>query len=228
MKPVKLLAPTGLAMLLAACGVPAQTSQAVAFAHKGDLVQSVTATGTTVSANQAKLSFKIPGKLATVSVSAGDQVTQGQVLAELESSDLQAAVQQAQAGRQLAQAGVDSAQAKVAQVLAGAKPENIAEANAAADSAKQKLADMQAGGRPEQVGQAQAQLDAAQQKLQALQNGSRQEQVQQAQAVLAGAQAKLQALKDGPRPEQIALFQRQIDVAKNNLYAAQVLSLIHI
>ncbi|MBV9120339.1 MAG: efflux RND transporter periplasmic adaptor subunit [Chloroflexi bacterium] len=209
------------ALVLSGCGVPASATLPSATVKKGDLIQTATASGTSVAQNQAKLSFKTAGKLAKLDVNAGDMVTAGQVLAELDPADLQAAAQQAESAKQAADAAVGAAQARVQQLLASAKPENIAQANAAADSARAKLQDMLAGGRPEQVSQAQSQLDAAQQKLQAVQNGSRQEQIQQAQAAVQAAQAKLQALQNGPRPEQVAVLQKQIDAAKNALYAAQ-------
>ena len=194
--PPKPAAALSLAFVLAACGAPVQPASATASVRKGDLVQTVTASGTTVAASQAKLSFKVPGKLARLAVSAGDLVSDGQVLAELDPTDLQVALQQAQAGRQAAEAAIAGAQAKVQQLIASAKPETIAQANAAADATRQKLQQVEKGARPEQV--------------------------QQAQAAVQAAEAKLRALKDGPRPEQVAVFQRQIDVAKNNLYAMQI------
>ena len=212
----------GTLLLLTACGVPSDSVPGTATVQKGNLTQTASAAGTTVAARQSKLSFSIAGKLAKLDVGAGEQVAAGQVLAELDPADLKSALQQAQAGQQAAQAGVAAAEAKVQQLLASAKPENIAQANAGSDSARAKLQDMVNGGRPEQVAQAQAQLDAAKQKLQLAQNGARQEQVQQAQATLQAAQAKIQALQNGPRPEQVAVLQKQVDTARNNLYAAQI------
>ncbi|MDE3074001.1 MAG: efflux RND transporter periplasmic adaptor subunit [Chloroflexota bacterium] len=182
-------------MLLAACGAAASSAPGTAKVTRGNLVQTVSASGVVVSGTQAKLSFQVAGKIAKVDVAAGDTVKAGQVLAELDSSQLQAAVKQAEAARDAASAGVATAQAKAQQIQAGARPENVAQANAAVDIANQKLQDMLKGGRPEQVGQAQAQLDQA--------------------------QAKLQALKNGPRPEQVAILQQQVETAKNALYGAQ-------
>lgn len=212
----------GTVLLLTACGVPSDSTPGFATVRKGNLTQTATATGTTVAASQSKLSFTIAGKLAKLDVAAGDQVSQGQVLAELDTADLTSALQQAKAGQQAAEAGVSSAQSKVQQLIATARPENIAQANAGADAARAKLQDMLNGGRPEQVAQAQSQLDVANQKLQLVQNGARKEQVEQAQAGLQAAQAKLQALQNGPRPEQVAVLQKQVETAKNSLYAAQV------
>ncbi len=192
------LLPAALAatLALAGCGAPSEAPPATATVRKGNLTQAVTASATSVASSQAKLSFKVPGKLAKIDVNPGDRVAEGQVLAELDPGDLQSALQQAQAGKQAAEAAVAGARAKVQQLLASAKPENVASAKAAADAARQKLEQVEKGARPEQV--------------------------QQAQAAVQAAEAKLQALKNGPRPEQVAVLQRQIDVAKNNLYAAQI------
>lgn len=209
------------AVLLAACGQPSATSLPTATVQKGNLLRTVTASGATVASTQAKLSFRVPGKIASIKVSAGDTVSAGQVLASLDTTDLQAAVRQAQAAEDAARAGVAAAQARVEQMLQSAKPATIAQAKAAADAARQRLQEMLNGGRPEQIAQAQAQLDAANQKLQLVQSGARSQQVQQAQAGLQAAQARLQALKNGPRPEQVAVLQQQVQAAKDALYAAQ-------
>jgi HlyD family secretion protein len=220
--PQNVMALAGAVVLLSACGVPSDSVPGAATVNRGNLVQTVNASGTTIAASQAKLSFNVPGKLVKINVSSGDQVSEGEVLAELDSTDLKAALQQAQAAQQGAQAAVAVAQAKVQQLLSSAKPETIAQANAAADSAQAKLQDMLNGGRPEQVAQAQAQLDIAKQKLQLAESGARQEQIQQAQSGVKAAEAKLQALRNGPRPEQVAVLQKQVETAKNGLYAAQV------
>lgn len=204
----------GLTALLAACGQPAFTVPGTATVKKGNLSQTVGASGVSVAATQSKLSFQVAGKISAVNVAAGDTVTPGQVLARLDRTALQDSVQQAQAALALAQAKVD-------QLQQSAKPATIAQAQAAQDAASQKLSQMLAGGRPEQVAQAQAQVDAANQKLQQV-TATDQQLIAQAQANLQAGQAKLQALKNGPRPEQVAVLQQQVAIAKNNLYTAQI------
>jgi HlyD family secretion protein len=206
-------------VLIAGCGAPPSSPSATVA--RGDLSQTVHAAGTVLTATQTKLGFKAGGRIASIDVAVGDTVPKGQVLAELDTTDATVAVHQAQAASQVARAGVAMAQAKLDQVLAGARPETIAQANALANIAREKLRDLLAGGRPEQVAQAQADLDAAQQKLDLALGGARQEQVQQARAGLQQAQAKLQALQNGPRPEQVAVLQEQVEAAKNALYTAQ-------
>src|SRR5947207_1939237 len=82
-------------LFLAGCGQPPNPPSATV--SKGDIAQTIHAAGTTVSASQAKLGFKVGGRLAKVSVAVGDTVTAGQVLAQLDTSDYDVALQQAQA-----------------------------------------------------------------------------------------------------------------------------------
>ncbi len=181
--------------LLAGCGTTSPAATATAKVTQGNLIQTVSATGTSVTATQAKLTFKLSGKIAAVKVGAGDSVRLGQVLAQLDPVDLQTALQQAQAADDSAKAAVGVAQARVAQLQQSAKPETIAGANAAVDAANQRLAQVTV---------------------------SDQQQINQAQAAVQAAQAKLQALQNGPRPEQIAVIKQQVATAKNSLYTQQI------
>jgi RND family efflux transporter MFP subunit len=70
----------------------------------------VTASGYIVARHRATLSAKVPGRLGWLGVEEGSRVQKGQILARLESSDLQAARDQTDA--QLAQAATDLARAE--------------------------------------------------------------------------------------------------------------------
>ncbi len=61
------------------------------------LVRSITVTGTLAAEDQVALGFKVPGRLAEVSVDLGSPVTQGQVVARLIPTDYELRVQQAEA-----------------------------------------------------------------------------------------------------------------------------------
>lgn len=63
--------------------------------QRGDVKKVITATGTVDYQNVVTLSFDQPGKLVALNVQAGDTVKKGQVLAELDTSDLQTAVEEA-------------------------------------------------------------------------------------------------------------------------------------
>ena len=70
---------------------------------KGSVIQSVAVSGSVAASNQTKLTFKSTGKVAAVYVSVGQQVTAGQPLAKLDTTDLDAALAQAQANLVTAQ-----------------------------------------------------------------------------------------------------------------------------
>ena len=109
----------GLGVLLLGGGIwayqhftakPASASVILGKVQKGDVRKVITATGTVNYQQAIPLTFQQAGKLTALHVKAGDPVKQGQVLAELDSSDLENAVKQAQAN-------VLSAQAKLQQTL---------------------------------------------------------------------------------------------------------------
>lgn len=70
---------------------------------KGSVIQSVAVAGSVAAMNQTKMSFKTSGKIAAIYVSVGQQVTAGQQLAKLDTTDLEAALAQAQASLVTAQ-----------------------------------------------------------------------------------------------------------------------------
>jgi HlyD family secretion protein len=70
---------------------------------KGSVIQSVAVSGSVAASNQTKMSFKTAGKIAALYVSVGQQVTAGQPLAKLDTTDLETALAQAQANLVTAQ-----------------------------------------------------------------------------------------------------------------------------
>lgn len=70
---------------------------------KGSVVQSVAVSGSVAAMNQTKLTFRTSGKISDIYVSVGQQVTAGQPLAKLDTTDLEAALAQAQANLVTAQ-----------------------------------------------------------------------------------------------------------------------------
>ena len=63
---------------------------------KGNLIATVASSGLVASASQVALSFGSTGTVKQVYVKLGDQVKKGQVLAELDSTDLQFALANSQ------------------------------------------------------------------------------------------------------------------------------------
>ena len=72
----------------------------------GTVSSSVTGTGTLVPAQQVNVGFRTVGTLNEVDVRVGDHVTAGQVLARIDTSQLDVALQQAQASLAMAQANL--------------------------------------------------------------------------------------------------------------------------
>ena len=151
-------------------------------ASVGTVQVTVSATGPIVAPTSIPLSFKSSGKLSEVDVSVGQTVTAGQVLAKVDTTDLQAAVDQAQAT--LAQQ-----QANLAKLQAGATPEAIAAAQAQVDAAQVTLDNAQKSLAAAQtsanatVESAQADVNSAQVNLTSAQNTLVQTQAQADAAV---------------------------------------------
>ena len=70
----------------------------------GDMISTVSATGTIQPEDDVSLIFKAAGRVGEVLVKEGDSVTAGQVLARLETSDLDLAQAQAEIGLSISQA----------------------------------------------------------------------------------------------------------------------------
>jgi HlyD family secretion protein len=78
------------------------------------ITQSVSVAGSIAAQSQTKMSFKTNGKISAVYVSVGQQVTAGQALAKLDTTDLEAALAQAQSNLTTAQNNYNRAAASVA------------------------------------------------------------------------------------------------------------------
>lgn len=155
---------------------------------------------------ESSVATKVQGRVLSVLVREGDRVTRGQVLARLDTRDLDAAVGQAQAGVNVASVGVRNSRV-------------AAEMEAAMSAAR--IAQAEAG-----VSNAQSAVQSAMARLQLVQSGPRRQEkaqavlaVQQAQSGLTLAQKNLARMKalcdDGAiSRQQLDLYQSQYDVAK--------------
>ena len=110
---------------------------------RGNLIQTVTATGEVDSAHDINLSFRQSGRLAEINVEEGNLVKAGQVLAKINSSAIQAQIDQAKAN-------VRAAQANLEQIKAGASAEDINVSQAQVQKAQSDLTNLQSQ-RDEQV-----------------------------------------------------------------------------
>ncbi len=189
--------------------VPTQTAKVT----RSTITAGVNATGAAVSTSTARLVFKGDGRVESVLVGVGDQVEAGQVLARMETGDLQIGVRQAQTG-------LLAAEAKLQQVQAGARPEDVVAAQAALEASRLRLQGIQQS-RPEDVAAARAAVDAAEAKLAAMADGGRSEDVDAAQAGVSSASAKLTALRAGPTDSDAVAARSAVESAQANLTSAR-------
>ena len=110
----------------------ATVQYATQVATMGTVTQSVAISGNLASAAETDLDFNASGKVNAVTVSAGQSVAAGQVLATLDTTSLQAALTQAQAT-------LSSAQAKLSQDEDGTTPTSLAQAQASVNTATVSL-----------------------------------------------------------------------------------------
>lgn len=100
----------------------------------GDLAQTVSAEGTVAAAQTDDLSFASAGTVTAVNVKAGDQVKAGQVLATIDSAELEAAVSDAESSL------ADAEAALADDTDAGASDEQLEADEAAVTTAQDNLA----------------------------------------------------------------------------------------
>lgn len=146
---------------------------------------------------------ELNGKVARILVQEGDAVTQGQLVAILENTDLRAQVEVAQ--RQLA-----LAQSRLNEVLSGSRREEIQQAAAALEGA--------IAGQQEAARQHQRYKDLrAQGMVSPAALDERERAMKEAQARMEEAKQHKQLLEAGPRPETIKLSRDQVALAKADL-----------
>jgi len=102
-----------------------------AVVERGTMLVAVSASGSIEPHARVGLTFEVPGRVAEVTVKVGDAVAAGDVLAQLDTDRLALQVQQSQAA-------LASVEAQLAQLRAGARPEEVeaAEANLRAAQAQ--------------------------------------------------------------------------------------------
>ena len=157
-----------------------------------------------VEATEVDVSAKVAGKILTLTVREGDEVQAGQLIATLDSGELDGQVANSMGN-------LHATEAQLAELIAGSRVEEIRRAQAQYDAAQRVLKQAQArrdlvmaGPRTEQIAQLRAGFEQAQARLSLVQEGPRQEQIQQLRAALDQARARRDLVFAGPRSEQIA------------------------
>ena len=130
--------------------------------YQGSRQQPLTLYGN-VDIRTVNMSFRVGGRLASLTVDEGDNIRAGQTLGELDRAPYENALLQAQAN-------VSTAQAQYDLMMAGYRAEENArssrdQAQATLKSAQDKLRQYRAGNRPQEIAQAKASLEQAQAAL---------------------------------------------------------------
>lgn len=186
--------------------------------HNGDIL--------TVSGNieitEARLGFKIPGMLEKRLVDEGDSVTEGQLLAVLDSRDQKAALERAQAN-------VAYSQSVLAELTAGSRPQEmdraraeLERAKAASASAKVQLAQAQSDFERFKVlynnaGISQREFEQYKTRFETAKSKSR-----EAEAGVANAREVLNLSVEGPRKESLDQATARMNEAKAALEQARL------
>jgi len=123
--------------------------------QRGNLITTVSATGSLQANRQANLVFLVPGTVTEVLVQSGDLVKAGQVLVRLDTADLQLALVQAESALEIAKL-------QRQQLLDGPSEDDINIAKANLRAANAAAYDLQKGAGEEEVKIAQLQYDQAQ------------------------------------------------------------------
>lgn len=227
--------------------VPPPANQPTFTVTRGSITDIIQSSGRVVAAQQQVLYFRQSGHLNSFAVHLNDTVKAGQVLATLDTSALQAQIQQAQAAVDAANLTLEAdkeAQATAASTASSSgqviTPQDVASADAAVKSTQAAYDAAQANltavetPNPQAVKLAQAAvtqqqsaLAKAQLQLQKLTAGPSATDVQQAQAGVRSAQAKLDAAQQqlkvvqaGPTAVQIAQARATLEQAQAQFQAA--------
>ncbi|MEE8391623.1 MAG: efflux RND transporter periplasmic adaptor subunit [Anaerolineae bacterium] len=232
----------GVVTVAAAVGVSAcQASQPEeetrsAVVERGTLLVAVSASGSIEPQARVNLTFELPGEVLKVAVEVGDRVAAGDVLAQLDGRQLALQVQQAKAALAMAEA-------QLVQLQAGARPGEVAAAEASLRAVEAQVSGAAAnrdqlvtGPSDAQIAGTQAQVAAMelQQRLALLahdkviketEDKERRDQVRYdlwtADKALAAAQAQLDELLAGADANAVQAAQANVAAAEAQRDAAQ-------
>jgi RND family efflux transporter MFP subunit len=186
----------------------------VAVVQRGTIERTLEVTGTIVSALEAEVTSKIPGKVAAVRVSDGARVARGRALVQLDTAELSAQVAQAEQGVRQAQATYAVAAARLAAVQAGPRSQERAQTANAVAQAEANLRNAESN-----VVRMQQLYESGAVSRQQLEAAVLQRDVARSQLDSARAQASL--VNAGARPEEIQIARAQVAQAAAGVSAAR-------
>lgn len=192
---------------------------------RGSLISAVSATGNIQAESETRVAFQQPGKVAKVNVAVGGAVKKNDLMAQLDTADLESALAQAKSGLIIANASYS-------RTVEGARDSDIAAAQAALNAAYANYNRLRKGadqsdvtGAEAAVSKAEADLRAAQRaydvafkmKPSAIGDSPTVAQLEQAKNNLRAAQLQLEKVQQGADNAQVAGSVQQIEDAKARL-----------
>jgi RND family efflux transporter, MFP subunit len=191
------------------------TTNITAKAKLADIRKVITATGTASFLDPVPLYFQANGKMIVLNVKAGDHVTKGQVLAQLDTTKLEQTVEQNQVA-------LLQAQVKLEQIYDGYSNLTMKQAQVQLEKAKVQLTTAQQNADPDYLAN---QVYLAEQKVASCSNTLAKAElsgisanIQSAQAALNQAQSELtsvQNLQNGGAAQALLAAQTEVDAAQN-------------
>jgi HlyD family secretion protein len=214
---------SGIRGIFGGAGQPAEPDYEVVVVKRGDIASTVSATGTVLPEREAALSFQLGGIIADVPVEVGDEVEAGQLLAQLDTTDLDLAVRQAEIS-------LRQAQSQMRQLDEGPTASDLAAAEAALASAQAAYQQLLKGSDADQLAAARASVEQARVALEQAQQAydkikdvpgagmlPQSQQLQQATINYETAQAQYRVTARGANQAEIAQAQAQIAQAQASL-----------
>jgi HlyD family secretion protein len=197
-------------------GAPTPAPLQTTSVKRGNIVATVSTTGSVVSQHSSTLTFRSSGRVTEVNVYPGAAVTKGQVLAKIDPVDLQIQLD-------TAKASLRSAQIKLNTITDGGRSEDVASAESQVAQAEAKLASMTSGGRQEDIVSAQASLESAQAKLALADKPYTDSEIQAQEATVSQAQTSLKNVQNEllklqqPDASEVRKAEIAVESARNSL-----------
>lgn len=195
-----------LSLALVGCA-PKTKGLATAKVQRGDIKVTVSETGTIQPLVKVEIKSKVAGQVEKLFVDVGERVKKGQLLIQLDTTDMERSLAQSRADR-------DIALARYQRLKAGSRPEEIREAEAQLTERRASLERTTAD-----FLRAQAALKAN--TLTPREAESAKSEHESAQAMFEEAKARLRMLRIGSRIEDIREAKAQLDKAEVSLRAAE-------
>ena len=207
-----------------------EVSQQLIEVVRGDLMVSVSGSGNIVASDEADLAFGTSGKITRIYVDEGDKVSEGEVLATLDTGPLALALAQAQAALDQAEYNlekikepfsdddIDSAETavKLAEDYLDYVEWMFDQAEDAEDMAEDALYLAQQSGTDEQIAAAEAALAVAEAAVEQWKL-----EISSAEASLLAAEVQLEAMEDAPDDGAVEAAESQLEAAELAVAEAQ-------